>query len=70
MTPFVLGQEGGSNDGAQGANDKKKEEMEELVSLGTIAFDPVWIFYRAESAKKRRGRFPEYWRVRELPISY
>lgn len=43
--------QGGSNDGNQAASDKK-EEMEDLVSLGTIAYDPVWIFYRAESAKK------------------
>jgi TRAP-type uncharacterized transport system substrate-binding protein len=43
--------QGGSNDGGQPANGKK-EEMEDLVSLGTIAYDPVWIFYRAESAKK------------------
>ena len=42
--------QGGSSDGAQ-ANDKK-DEMEELVSLGTVAYDPVWIFYRTESAKK------------------
>ena len=44
--------QGGSNDGNQAANDTKKEEMEELVSLGTMAYDPVWIFYRTESAKK------------------
>src|SRR3954467_3653753 len=44
--------QGGSNDGSQAANDNKKEEMEELVSLGTVAYDPVWIFYRVESAKK------------------
>ena len=44
--------QGGSNDSTQAANDKKKDEMEELVSLGTVAYDPVWIFYRAESAKK------------------
>jgi TRAP transporter TAXI family solute receptor len=44
--------QGGSNDATQPANDKKKEEMEDLVSLGTIAYDPVWIFYRSESAKK------------------
>mgnify|MGYP006263987059 CR=1 FL=1 len=44
--------QGGSNDGNQAANGDKKEEMEDLVSLGTIAYDPVWIFYRAESAKK------------------
>jgi len=44
--------QGGSNDGSVAADDKKKEDMEELVSLGTVAYDPVWIFYRAESAKK------------------
>jgi len=44
--------QGGSNDGSLAADDKKKEDMEELVSLGTVAYDPVWIFYRAESAKK------------------
>jgi TRAP-type uncharacterized transport system substrate-binding protein len=40
--------QGGSNDGNQ-ANADKKEEMEELVSLGTLAFDPVWIFYRGNT---------------------
>jgi TRAP-type uncharacterized transport system substrate-binding protein len=44
--------QGGSNDRMPSANDEKKEEMEELVSLGTVAYDPVWIFYRADSAKK------------------
>ena len=44
--------QGGSSDGNQGTDEKKKEEMEELVSLGTLAYDPVWIFYRTESAKK------------------
>jgi TRAP-type uncharacterized transport system substrate-binding protein len=42
--------QGGSSDGAQ-ANDKK-DEMEALISLGTVAYDPVWIFYRSDSAKK------------------
>jgi TRAP-type uncharacterized transport system substrate-binding protein len=44
--------QGGSSDGAQGSNDKEALEMEELVSLGQLAYDPVWIFYRAEAAKK------------------
>jgi TRAP-type uncharacterized transport system substrate-binding protein len=44
--------QGGSSDSMQAAADRKKEDMEELVSLGTMAYDPVWIFYRAESAKK------------------
>src|SRR6185503_18700581 len=41
--------QGGSSDGA--ANENKKDEMEDLVSLGTVAYDPVWIFYRTASAK-------------------
>jgi TRAP-type uncharacterized transport system substrate-binding protein len=44
--------QGGSSDGQQAANDKDAVEMEELVSLGQLAYDPVWIFYRTESAKK------------------
>jgi TRAP-type uncharacterized transport system substrate-binding protein len=43
--------QGGSSDGAQAAG-AEAAEMEELVSLGTLAYDPVWIFYRSESAKK------------------
>jgi TRAP-type uncharacterized transport system substrate-binding protein len=44
--------QGGSNDAPQQqGNNNKKAEMEDLVSLGTVFFDPVWIFYRAESAK-------------------
>src|SRR5688572_11290866 len=44
--------QGGSSDRMQGANDKEAAEVEELVSLGQLAYDPVWIFYRAEAAKK------------------
>jgi TRAP-type uncharacterized transport system substrate-binding protein len=44
--------QGGSSDGNAQAGEKKKEEMEDLVSLGTLSFDPVWIFYRADAAKK------------------
>jgi TRAP transporter TAXI family solute receptor len=43
--------QGGSSDSTQ-ASEKQKEEMEDLVSLGTVAYDPVWIFYRADAAKK------------------
>ncbi|HXJ53552.1 MAG TPA: TAXI family TRAP transporter solute-binding subunit [Burkholderiales bacterium] len=44
--------QGGSSDPNPGSDDSKKVDMEDLVSLGTVAYDPVWIFYRAESAKK------------------
>jgi TRAP transporter TAXI family solute receptor len=32
------------------ANDEK-EEAEEVVSLGSLFFEPVWLFYRADAAK-------------------
>jgi TRAP transporter TAXI family solute receptor len=32
------------------ANDEK-EEIEEVVSLGSLFFEPVWLFYRADAAK-------------------
>ena len=44
--------QGGSSDGQQKPNEKNGAEMEELVSLGTVAYDPVWIFYRAEAANR------------------
>jgi TRAP-type uncharacterized transport system substrate-binding protein len=44
--------QGGSSDRAPSADEKDEVEMEELVSLGTLAYDPVWIFYRSESAKR------------------
>ena len=43
--------QGGSSDSAR-QSDEEKEKNVDLVSLGTLFFDPVWIFYRAESAKK------------------
>lgn len=44
--------QGGSSDSAR-MSDEDKENMVDLVSLGTLFYDPVWIFYRAASAKKR-----------------
>ena len=43
--------QGGSGDSAR-ATEEEKENMVDLVSLGTLFYEPVWIFYRAESAKK------------------
>jgi TRAP-type uncharacterized transport system substrate-binding protein len=43
---FVLG---GSCDSIREANDEKGEA--ELMSLGSLFYEPVWIFYRAEKAK-------------------
>lgn len=32
-------------------DEKKKDEELPLISLGSLAYEPVWIFYRAEAAK-------------------
>ena len=43
--------QGGSGDSPR-ASEEEKADMVELVSLGTLFYEPVWVFYRAESAKK------------------
>ena len=42
--------QGGASERIRTAEEEAKEEP--LVSLGSLFFDPVWIFYRADSAKK------------------
>jgi len=43
--------QGGAGDSARAAEEQKKSEIN-LLSLGALSYDPVWIFYRADSAKK------------------
>jgi TRAP-type uncharacterized transport system substrate-binding protein len=43
--------QGGSDDSPR-ATEEEKASMVDLVSLGTLFYEPVWIFYREESAKK------------------
>jgi TRAP transporter TAXI family solute receptor len=49
--------QGGSSDSAR-LSDEEKENMVELVSLGTLFYDPVWIFHRGElkGVPELRGR--------------
>jgi TRAP-type uncharacterized transport system substrate-binding protein len=61
--------QGGSGDSAR-ATEEEKASMVRLVSLGTLFYEPVWIFYRADSAKRldRQGaltRIPQMrgWKV-------
>lgn len=44
--------QGGTSDGAAAEEPEQAVRAHELVSLGTVAYDPVWIFYRAAAAKK------------------
>lgn len=65
--------QGGAWDSQRAQEEKKKEEESEklpLVSLGSMFYEPVWIFYRVESAKKvkKDGVLTEFkqlagWRV-------
>ena len=43
--------QGGSSESSR-LSDEEKDGLMDLVSLGTLSYDPVWIFYREESAKK------------------
>ncbi|OGA57679.1 MAG: C4-dicarboxylate ABC transporter substrate-binding protein [Betaproteobacteria bacterium RIFCSPLOWO2_12_FULL_65_14] len=43
--------QGGSGDSPR-ATEEEKANMVDLVSLGTLFYEPVWIFYRTESARK------------------
>ena len=50
--------QGGSSDSAR-LSDEEKENLVDLVSLGTLFYDPVWIFYRGAPMKglpELRGR--------------
>src|SRR3990172_8199560 len=47
--------QGGSSEFRRGSEAKEeKEEKLALVSLGSMFYEPVWIFYRADAAKKVR----------------
>jgi TRAP-type uncharacterized transport system substrate-binding protein len=43
--------QGGTSDPSS-TDEEQASHAHDLVSLGTVAYDPVWIFYRADSAKK------------------
>ena len=43
--------QGGSSESSR-LSDEEKDNLVDLVSLGTLSYDPVWMFYREESAKK------------------
>jgi len=43
--------QGGSSESSR-LTDDEKDKLIDLVSLGTLSYDPVWIFYRSEAAKK------------------
>jgi TRAP-type uncharacterized transport system substrate-binding protein len=61
--------QGGSGDSPR-ATEEQKANMVQLLSLGTLFYEPLWIFYRAEKAKalNRQGslaRLPQMrgWKV-------
>ena len=65
--------QGGAWDSQRAQEEKKKDEEAErlpLVSLGSMFYEPVWIFYRADSAKKIRARRLLMGRVRPRSIGW
>jgi TRAP-type uncharacterized transport system substrate-binding protein len=44
--------QGGASETLRSAEEAKKEEPMQLLSLGSLFYEPVWIFYREEAAKK------------------
>src|SRR5690606_21424942 len=46
--------QGGASEATGAAEAQSNDEAHELVSLGTLSYDPVWIFYR-EAARELKG---------------
>ena len=44
--------QGGASERLTRSEQDKKDEPVELISLGSLFYEPVWVFYRAEVAKK------------------
>jgi TRAP transporter TAXI family solute receptor len=62
--------QGGSSEIRRGNADKEEEKLP-LVSLGSMFYEPVWIFYRADAAKKVRkeGVLSEVSELRGLRVN-
>jgi len=62
--------QGGSSESLPGQKDEK-EDLAPLMSLGSMFYEPVWIFYRIEAAKKssRDGVLKEIADLRGLKVN-
>ena len=64
---IVLAQGGGEPDAPDTgrSEDAQDAEQAKLVSLGSVFYEPVWLFYR-EDAAQRLAKLPELTRLRQL----
>jgi TRAP-type uncharacterized transport system substrate-binding protein len=66
--------QGGAGEAERASDEKKGVQTDErlpLMSLGSLFYEPVWLFYRVESAKKlnREGVLKEFAQLRGWKIS-
>ena len=61
----------GGASGTQATTEEDVEEKLPVMSLGSIFYEPVWLFYRTEAAKKvdRKGVLTEFTQLRGLRVN-
>ena len=61
----------GGASGTQATTEADVEEKLPVMSLGSIFYEPVWLFYRTEAAKKvdRKGVLTEFTQLRGLRVN-
>jgi len=62
--------QGGANESQRAAKDGEEERLP-LMSLGSMFYEPVWLFYRADTAKKlkRDGVLTEFSQLKGLRVN-
>ena len=62
--------QGGSSESQRSAQEEKEEPVQ-LMSLGSMFYEPVWIFYRVEAAKKigKDGAIGDFAQLRGLRVN-
>ena len=62
--------QGGSSENQRNAQEEK-EELVQLMSLGSMFYEPVWIFYRVDAAKKvsKDGVIGDFSQLRGLRVN-
>ncbi len=63
--------QGGSGESQRDAGKEQTEEKLEVMSLGSMFYEPLWLFYRAEAGKKvnREGVIREFSELRGLRVN-
>ena len=63
--------QGGASAADAGASEEEEDGKLPLMSLGSMFYEPLWLFYRAEAAKKlnREGLIREFSQLRGLRVN-